>query len=136
MLWSDAPELLGRTVTESWIARTPLRNHKPLALPAMLPTWRMPLGSDPDWVLVSSHLFAHHVRTPARTKKFVYAHTPARYIWEPERDERGNSRARARGQRRAQADRPPPRGRGDLDRGQQQLHRRARAARRGTSRRR
>ena len=64
VLWSDAPELLGRTVTESWIARTPLRNHKPLALPAMLPTWRMPLGSDPDWVLVSSHLFAHHVRTP------------------------------------------------------------------------
>lgn len=92
VLWSDAPELLGRTVTESWIARTPLRNHKPLALPLMLPTWRMPLGSDPDWVLVSSHLFAHHVRTPGDAKKFVYAHTPARYIWEPERDERGNSR--------------------------------------------
>ena len=38
VLWSDAPVLLGRTVTESWIARTPLRNHKPLALPLMLPT--------------------------------------------------------------------------------------------------
>ena len=92
VLWSDAPELLGRPVTESWIARTPLRNHKPLALPAMLPTWRMPLGSHPEWVLVSSHLFAHHVRAPWPTKKFVYAHTPARYIWEPERDERGKSR--------------------------------------------
>ena len=29
---------------------------------------------------------------PGATKKFVYAHTPARYIWEPERDERGKSR--------------------------------------------
>jgi len=92
VLWSDAPELLGHPVTESWIARTPLRNHKPLALPAMLPTWRMPLRSTPEWVLVSSHLFAHHVRAPWPTKKFVYAHTPARYIWEPERDERGKSR--------------------------------------------
>ncbi|SFR94567.1 Glycosyltransferase involved in cell wall bisynthesis [Microbacterium sp. cf046] len=91
VLWSDAPELFDRTVTESWLARTPLRHHKALALPAMLPTWRLPLGSDPDWVLVSSHLFAHHVRTPKATKKFVYTHTPARYIWEPDRDRRGRN---------------------------------------------
>jgi glycosyltransferase involved in cell wall biosynthesis len=89
VLWSDAPRLLGREITESWLARSPLRQYKALALPAMLPTWRLPLGSTPDWVLVSSHLFAHHVRTPRETKKFVYAHTPARYIWEPERDHRG-----------------------------------------------
>jgi glycosyltransferase involved in cell wall biosynthesis len=44
-------------------------------------------------VLVSSHLFAHHVRTTAPTKKLVYAHTPARYIWEPDRDGRGSSRS-------------------------------------------
>ena len=91
VLWSDEPTHLGLNVTESWLARTPLRHHKALALPAMLPTWRLPLGGDPDWVLVSSHLFAHHVRTPAATKKFVYTHTPARYIWEPDRDRRGSN---------------------------------------------
>ena len=42
VLWNDTPVLDGREVTESWIARTPLRNNKALALPAMLPTWRMP----------------------------------------------------------------------------------------------
>jgi len=93
VLWNDAPDLLDRPVGESWLARTPLRRSKPLALPAMLPTWRMPLPGDPDWVLVSSHLFAHHVRTPTDTVKFVYAHTPARYIWEPDRDGRGSGPA-------------------------------------------
>jgi glycosyltransferase involved in cell wall biosynthesis len=93
VLWSDADAVVGRPVTESWLARTPLRRHKILALPAMLPTWRLPLGAAHEWVLVSSHLFAHHVRTTAPTKKLVYAHTPARYIWEPDRDGRGSSRS-------------------------------------------
>jgi glycosyltransferase involved in cell wall biosynthesis len=91
VLWSDAPLLDGGNVTESWIARTSLRNHKVLALPAMLPTWRMPMPGSPEWMLVSSHLFAHHVKARPGTRKYVYAHTPARYIWEPERDHRGDS---------------------------------------------
>ncbi|KQQ05657.1 MULTISPECIES: glycosyltransferase [unclassified Rathayibacter] len=93
VLWSDSAEVVGRPVQESWLARTPLRRHKILALPAMLPTWRLPIGEPHEWVLVSSHLFAHHVRTTGPTKKFVYAHTPARYIWEPDRDGRGSSLA-------------------------------------------
>ena len=91
VLWNDTPVLDGRDVTESWIARTRLRNNKVLALPAMLPTWRMPVAGSPEWMLVSSHLFAHHVKARPGTRKYVYAHTPARYIWEPERDHRGNS---------------------------------------------
>ncbi len=91
VLWNDTPALDGREVTESWLARTPLRRNKVLALPAMLPTWRAPLGVSPEWMLVSSHLFAHHIRTPPGVNKYVYAHTPARYIWEPERDHRGTS---------------------------------------------
>lgn len=91
VLWNDTPVLDGRDVTESWIARTSLRNNKVLALPAMLPTWRMPPPGDPEWMLVSSHLFAHHIKARPGVRKFVYAHTPARYIWEPERDHRGNS---------------------------------------------
>lgn len=91
VLWDDTSLLDGREVSQSWIARTPLRNNKVLALPAMLPTWRMPLAETPEWMLVSSHLFAHHIKAPAGVQKFVYAHTPARYIWEPERDHRGDS---------------------------------------------
>ena len=52
VLWDDTDVLEGRDVTESWIARTPLRNNKVLALPAMLPTWRMPPPGDPEWMLV------------------------------------------------------------------------------------
>ncbi len=91
VLWDDTPVLDGREVTQTWLSRTPLRNNKVLALPAMLPTWRMPLAETPEWMLVSSHLFAHHIKAPAGVPKFVYAHTPARYIWEPERDHRGDS---------------------------------------------
>lgn len=91
VLWNDTPVFDGREVTESWIARTSLRRNKVLALPAMLPTWRMPSSGNPEWMLVSSHLFAHHIKARPGTHKLVYAHTPARYIWEPERDHRGDS---------------------------------------------
>lgn len=92
-LWDDTD---GRwpTVTESWLARTPLRRSKAAALPFMPATWRRTDVSGYDWVLVSSHLFAHHVggRMPqAGPQKFVYVHTPARYIWTPELDARGNN---------------------------------------------
>lgn len=93
-LWNDAPEkYIG--VHESWLARTPLRHHKAWALPLMPQVWRhvVPPTDAYDWVLVSSHLFAHHVdvhtSSGERVPKFVYTHTPARYIWEPELDERG-----------------------------------------------
>lgn len=87
-LWNDAPEKY-RDVHESWLARTPLRRHKALSLPFQLCAWRrvVPRTDDVDWVLVSSHLFAHHVdvRTQSgeRVPKYVYTHTPARYIWAP-----------------------------------------------------
>lgn len=58
-------------------------------------TWRHLPDSDAEWILASSHLFAHHARFsgPARdARKFVYTHTPARYIWTPELDMRGDNR--------------------------------------------
>ena len=93
-LWDDAPGRFpqGR-VTESWLARTPLRRHKSLALSAMPLAWRHLGNSEADWILCSSHLFAHHARFagPARSApKLVYAYTPARYIWNPELDARGS----------------------------------------------
>lgn len=94
-LWNDAPERYSRAPIESALARSPLRGRKALALPAMAPIWRKLENRGYDWLLVSSHLFAHHALVPgiAPERKFVYAHTPARYLWEPELDARGSSPA-------------------------------------------
>lgn len=94
-LWNDAPHRFqGRRVLESWLARTPLRKSKLAAVPFMPATWAAVDVRGYDFVLVSSHLFAHHVGGRVRhsgPQKFVYVHTPARYLWAPELDERGNS---------------------------------------------
>lgn len=96
-LWNDAPgRFPDERVSESWLARTPLRGRKALALPLMPATWRRLGDSSAEWVLCSSHLFAHHARFsgPASTAPtYVYAYTPARYIWEPDVDDRGASPA-------------------------------------------
>lgn len=93
-LWNDVPNrYAGRDVQESWMASTPIRRSKIAALPLMPPTWRgIRTAQSYDWILASSHLFAHHVqlRGPsADVPKYVYAHTPARYLWAPELDTRG-----------------------------------------------
>lgn len=90
-LWNDSG---GRFegVHETVLARTPLRRSKAAALPFMPAVWRHLPNRDADWVLCSSHLFAHHARFggPARhAPKLVYTHTPARYVWTPELDGRG-----------------------------------------------
>lgn len=94
-LWNDDPETRypGRPVAESWIARTPLRRSKAAALPFMPTTWRRPDLDDVDWILASSHLFAHQVRVRSRpdVPKFAYVYTPARYIWTPDLDTRGRT---------------------------------------------
>lgn len=93
-LWNDAPERTrGVTVRESWMARTPLREVKALALPFFSPTWRSRAAiGTPDALLVSSYVFAHHARLRGlpHVPSYVYVHSPARYIWAPEIDERGN----------------------------------------------
>lgn len=92
-LWTDVKDRYpGRELRETWIARTPLRKSKIAALAFMLPTWRNQTQGEHDWALVSSHLFAHHVRlskAPTGTRKYLYVHSPARYIWTPELDTRG-----------------------------------------------
>lgn len=92
--WDDtADQFAPGRVRESWLSRTPLRRHKALALPFMLSTWRNIPIAEADWVLCSSHLFAHHARLSGAARdvpKYVYAHTPARYIWEPQLDARGS----------------------------------------------
>lgn len=92
-LWNDSAGRFTQ-VEETWLARTPLRRSKALALPFMPLAWRSLPATEADWVLTSTHLFSHHARfrgAAARAPKLVYAHTPARYVWVPELDGRGMS---------------------------------------------
>ncbi|WP_237242808.1 glycosyltransferase [Rothia nasimurium] len=94
-LWNNAPlRYPENQVHESLIARTILRGRKALSLPFLPIVWRVlaPKGKY-DWALVSSHLFAHQVKVRGieSRSKYVYVHTPARYIWTPEYDARGDN---------------------------------------------
>ncbi len=92
-LWNDVPDRYpGRELSETWLARTRLRRRKAAALPLLPATWRGRPAGGYEWALVSSHMFAHHVKfadQPQDFQKFVYVHSPARYIWNPELDARG-----------------------------------------------
>ena len=92
-LWNDSEGRFDPArVRETWLARTPLRRSKPLVLPFLPTTWRHRPNRDYDWVLMNSHLFAHHARfVGADIPRFAYVHSPARYIWTPEFDARGSS---------------------------------------------
>ena len=93
--WMNAPQRFpGRKIIESSLARGPLRGRKALALPTSALTWRRIPNDDYHWALISSHSFAHHCKfVPGGDKitKLIYVHSPARYVWNPELDARGNS---------------------------------------------
>lgn len=92
-LWDDLENRYpDRRVRETWLARTPLRRHKAIALPMMPLIWAHQMRGAYDWAVVSTHSFAHHVRFSCAPgmRKVLYVHTPARYVWEPELDARGN----------------------------------------------
>ncbi len=64
-LWNDSD---GRFhgVRETVLARTPLRRNKAAAVPFMPAAWHLLPRRDADWVLASSHLFAHQSLHGAR----------------------------------------------------------------------
>jgi glycosyltransferase involved in cell wall biosynthesis len=95
-LWNNHPLLIpGNQVHETFLRFAPAAGRKAASLPLMPAVWRHTIAArkDYDWIIASSHSFAHHVRAKVGVKKLVYAHTPARYLWAPELDSRGNSRA-------------------------------------------
>ena len=96
-LWNNDPDRYGdRPVHQSWIARTPLRDRKAMSLALMSRAMRHASVQQADWALVSSHSFAHHFGSNGTTRAVptgVYVHSPARYLWAPEIDPRGQSRA-------------------------------------------
>lgn len=91
-MWNDHPDRFPPDRTrESWLARTPLRGRKALALPLMPLVWRTLPHGPYEWAILSTHAFAHHARF-AKSKdaqRFVYVHSPARYLWTPHVDARG-----------------------------------------------
>jgi glycosyltransferase involved in cell wall biosynthesis len=93
VLWREADAELGPGFRESWLARTPLRRAKSLALLAMPIAWRTLAGDRFDVVISSSHAFAHTVRMgPAGDTRYLsYVHSPARYVWSPDIDGRGSA---------------------------------------------
>ncbi|SEJ40342.1 glycosyltransferase [Demequina mangrovi] len=92
-LWDDTDgAALDVPVAETVLARTPLRRSKAAALPLMPIVWRrLDLNPTPDWLLSSSHAFAHHARLRGAPEvpRYAYVHSPARYLWSPEHDGRG-----------------------------------------------
>lgn len=92
-LWNESGGRFAESrLQESWLARTPLRRHKAVALPLMPAVWRSWPDRGYDWALISSHAFAHHARfrgTGPDFRRMVYVHTPARYVWAPDFDTRG-----------------------------------------------
>ncbi len=93
VLWRDPDAENAVGFRESWLARTPLRHAKPLALPVMPLTWRTLTREPFDVVISSSHALAHTVRLPRAggARYLSYVHSPARYVWSPAYDRRGSS---------------------------------------------
>ena len=82
-------DLGGRPVRTTFLDRPALRNHRSATLPAMPFAWRALGKAKYDIVVSSHHAFAHTNRLADGGMQLCYVHTPARYVWSPEIDERG-----------------------------------------------
>jgi glycosyltransferase involved in cell wall biosynthesis len=94
-IWNDAPQRFGDEIAESWLARTPIRRSKAAALPFLSLASRAADLDGIERVVTSSHAFAHHLATRASAwglDSYAYVHSPARYVWVPDMDERGAGR--------------------------------------------
>lgn len=90
-LWNDDKcRFEDYRICETSLSLFPSKFRKILTLPLMPFIWRLQKTEQYGTVIVSSHLFAHHIKVK-NARKFVYVHSPARYIWEPLIDERGNN---------------------------------------------
>ncbi|MFD6752940.1 glycosyltransferase [Micromonospora gifhornensis] len=90
VLWKD-PGVAEASLRESWLARTPLRRSKAVALPLMPLAWRTLTRQRFDVVISSSHAFAHTVKIGPEARHLSYVHAPARYLWSPGLDGRGEN---------------------------------------------
>ena len=94
-LWNDDPDRFP-DVEQTWLAASPLHSRKAAAMPFMGSAWNHVDLTDVDRVITSSHAFSHHLASRAAAAEipaFAYVHSPARYVWVPDVDSRGNSLA-------------------------------------------
>ncbi len=86
----------GRTATTTFLDSATLRSRRGLTLPLMPLAWRKLGSHNYDLVISSHHAFAHTNRLAGPSGKHLcYVHSPARYVWSPEIDERGGGIALA-----------------------------------------
>ncbi|MTB89563.1 glycosyltransferase [Aeromicrobium senzhongii] len=93
-LWNDAPHRFGPDIEQTWLSRSPLRRSKAMAYPFLASAWKRIDLTGVERVVVSSHASSHYLASRAADAgipSFAYVHTPPRYVWAPEFDERGQS---------------------------------------------
>lgn len=85
-------QLGGRKVRTTFLDRLgPLRERRGLTLPLMPLAWSSLRVSPAYDLVISSHLACAHGFRPGRDAVHLsYVHSPARYIWLPELDDRGS----------------------------------------------
>jgi glycosyltransferase involved in cell wall biosynthesis len=91
-LWFEDGVQPPAQLRESWLARTPVKGHKALALPLMPLVWRSQTRERFDVVLSLSHALTHTARLRLQPGgvHLSYVHTPPRYLHLPEIDQRKN----------------------------------------------
>jgi glycosyltransferase involved in cell wall biosynthesis len=83
----------GRPIRTTVLDRAWLRGRRDLTLPLMPLAWQLIGHQSYDVVLTSHHAFANCNRLVAKDGiNLSYVHSPARYIWTPEIDGRGESK--------------------------------------------
>ena len=80
----------GRRITTTFLDRPSLRRRRNATLPLMPLAWRLLGEGGYDLVLSSHHAFAHANRLAGSGTQLCYVHSPARYVWSPEIDGRGD----------------------------------------------
>jgi glycosyltransferase involved in cell wall biosynthesis len=86
----------GRAITTTALDTDRWRDRRGLTLPVMPWAWRQLGRRDYDVVITSHHAFAHANRlTRPGGTHLAYVHSPARYVWSPDIDERGRGAALA-----------------------------------------
>jgi glycosyltransferase involved in cell wall biosynthesis len=86
-----ALDLGGRPLRTTWLDRPGLRDRREFTLPLMPLAWRTLRTPQYDTVLTSHHAFAHTNRLSGTAgRHLAYVHAPARYLWTPDIDGRGD----------------------------------------------
>jgi glycosyltransferase involved in cell wall biosynthesis len=81
-----------REIHTTFLDAPSLRSRRALTLPLMPLAWRRLRAPSYDLVISSHHAFAHANRLAGPNGiHLCYVHSPARYVWSPEIDERGAS---------------------------------------------